>query len=253
MKRCPGFPPGRDGAARRDEPDRGQCRHRQDLHHCRALPAAHPGEGPVGARDSGGDLHGGGDGGIAPSHSSDLAKAARGLHCASERRSLPERAVEEARGPVSTILAARLRLALDGFDEAPIYTIHGFCQRVLKDRAFETGSLFDTELVTDQTPLLRQAVEDYWRRHFYRAGKLPVIFALKNGLSPRGTCCRWCAAAWLTRSSNCFHRWTGRTRHRWRRTLEGVFNALREVWREEKDEYPQPLRQRRQMGEQALQ
>ena len=36
-------------------------------------------------------------------------------------------------------LAARLDRALYGFDEAPIFTIHGFCQRVLKDRAFETG------------------------------------------------------------------------------------------------------------------
>ena len=81
-------------------------------------------------------------------------------------------------------LAARLTVALDGFDEAPIYTIHGFCQRVLKDRAFETGSLFDTELVTDPMPLLRQLVEDYWRMRFYRAGRLPIAFALKNKLSP---------------------------------------------------------------------
>jgi exodeoxyribonuclease V beta subunit len=131
-------------------------------------------------------------------------------------------------------LTARLRLALDGFDEAPIYTIHGFCQRVLKDRAFETGSLFDTELVTDQMPLLRQAVEDYWRRHFYRAGKLPVIFALKNRLSPEGLLP-------LVRGSlarpflKLLSPVDGQDAATLAVNLEGVFNSLREVWRGEKD------------------
>ena len=82
-------------------------------------------------------------------------------------------------------LAARLERALYGFDESPIYTIHGFCQRVLKDRAFETGSLFDTELVADQERILRQLAEDYWRKEFYRADPILVIFALKNGLTPQ--------------------------------------------------------------------
>ncbi|MCX6895964.1 MAG: UvrD-helicase domain-containing protein [Verrucomicrobia bacterium] len=82
-------------------------------------------------------------------------------------------------------LAARLERALYGFDESPIYTIHGFCQRVLKDRAFETGSLFDTELVTDQAAILRQLAEDFWRKEFYRADPITVMFALRNKLSPQ--------------------------------------------------------------------
>ena len=181
-----------------------------------------------------------------------LAKA---LQAFTSRRSddpFLARCVGEARGPARRIWRRGCGRALYGFDEAPIYTIHGFCQRVLKDRAFETGSLFDTELVTDQMPLLRQLVEDYWRRHFYRAGKLPVIFALKNGLSPEA-CCRWCGAACLTRSSSCSRRWRAGTPRLAGRGLEGVFNSLREVWRGEKDDHPRPLRQRRQVGEQALQ
>ncbi len=131
-------------------------------------------------------------------------------------------------------LAARLDRALYGFDEAPIYTIHGFCQRVLKDRAFETGSLFDTELVTDQMPLLRQVVEDYWRRQFYRAGKVPVIFALKNGLSPE-------ALLPLVRGSlshpflKLLSPVDDQDATSLATNLEGVFNSLREVWRAEKD------------------
>ncbi|MEW5979999.1 MAG: exodeoxyribonuclease V subunit beta [Acidobacteriota bacterium] len=57
----------------------------------------------------------------------------------------------------------RLQAALQSFDEAAIFTIHGFCQRVLRDSAFESGSLLDTELISDQSSLIRQAVEDFWR------------------------------------------------------------------------------------------
>jgi exodeoxyribonuclease V beta subunit len=41
----------------------------------------------------------------------------------------------------------RLEAALRSFDEAAIFTIHSFCQRTLQDRAFESGTLFDAELV----------------------------------------------------------------------------------------------------------
>jgi exodeoxyribonuclease V beta subunit len=131
-------------------------------------------------------------------------------------------------------LAARLDRALYGFDEAPIYTIHGFCQRVLRDRAFETGNLFDTELVTDQTPLLRQLVEDYWRKHFYCAGKLPVLFALKNGLSPEGLLP-------LVRTTlphpflKLLSPVDGQTPESLAAALEAAFTSLREIWRGQKD------------------
>ena len=71
-------------------------------------------------------------------------------------------------------MLARLDLALSGFDEAPIFTIHGFCQRTLKDRAFESGVLFDTELLQDDTPLLQEVADDFWRRQFYEAPALEV-------------------------------------------------------------------------------
>ncbi|MCE0559087.1 exodeoxyribonuclease V subunit beta [Motilimonas sp. E26] len=52
-------------------------------------------------------------------------------------------------------------------DEAAVYTIHGFCQRMLKQHAFESGALFEAELIQDQSHLLYLAVVDYWRIHFY--------------------------------------------------------------------------------------
>ena len=43
----------------------------------------------------------------------------------------------------------KLDLALQSFDEAQIFTIHGFCQRMLTDHAFESGTRFETALLTD--------------------------------------------------------------------------------------------------------
>jgi len=64
--------------------------------------------------------------------------------------------------------AARLlELAARQMDEAAIFTIHGFCQRMLKQHAFESGSLFETELITDDSGLLRQALLDTWRGLIY--------------------------------------------------------------------------------------
>lgn len=73
-----------------------------------------------------------------------------------------------------------LENALRGFDEAAIFTIHSFCRQMLGNNAFESGALFDTELVSDQTPLLREIVEDFWRQHFYNASPLFISYALAN-------------------------------------------------------------------------
>ena len=78
----------------------------------------------------------------------------------------------------------RLRAALRDFDEAAIFTIHGFCQRMLHEHAFESGALFDTELVTDQRRLKEEIIQDFWRTHFYEALPELVGYALSQDFSP---------------------------------------------------------------------
>jgi exodeoxyribonuclease V beta subunit len=78
----------------------------------------------------------------------------------------------------------RLSSALQSFDGASIYTIHGFAQRMLRDRAFESGALFDAELITEQSDILHEITDDFWRRHFYLGEPIVTTFALKNGLTP---------------------------------------------------------------------
>jgi len=62
----------------------------------------------------------------------------------------------------------RLQSALRNFDEAAIYTIHGFCQQMLFENAFESNSTFDTVLITDERELLQEVIDDFWRQNFYR-------------------------------------------------------------------------------------
>src|SRR5690606_10621562 len=67
-----------------------------------------------------------------------------------------------------SIATTRLRLAVRTMDEAAIHTIHGFCQRALRDHAFSSGQSFDMELVSDDDSLWRDALKDWWRRNTYQ-------------------------------------------------------------------------------------
>lgn len=78
----------------------------------------------------------------------------------------------------------RLEEAIRDFDEAAIFTIHGFCKRMLHENAFESGSLFDTELAKDQDHLKREIVEDFWRKNFYDESRLFVNYILVKKISP---------------------------------------------------------------------
>ena len=67
--------------------------------------------------------------------------------------------------------AARQLLAdaLTQMDEAAICTIHGFCQRILQEHAFESGAPFAAEFLEHEHDLRRQVMEDFWRNRFYPA------------------------------------------------------------------------------------
>ena len=78
----------------------------------------------------------------------------------------------------------RLHQALIDFDQAAIFTIHGFCQRIIHEHAFETHHLFDTELVSNQTHLVREVVDDFWREVFYTAPPEWIAYALGKVKKP---------------------------------------------------------------------
>ena len=55
----------------------------------------------------------------------------------------------------------RLSDAVRDFDAAPISTIHGFCQEVLRARAFESHAVLGAELLEDTGGLLEEIVDDF--------------------------------------------------------------------------------------------
>lgn len=79
-----------------------------------------------------------------------------------------------------------LRQAIIRFDEASIFTIHGFCRRILSDYSFETSILFDTELVSDQSELIQEVVDDFWRIWFSDKPPFLTQLALNNDSGPSG-------------------------------------------------------------------
>ncbi|MGY2173204.1 exodeoxyribonuclease V subunit beta [Pseudomonas gingeri] len=64
--------------------------------------------------------------------------------------------------------ANRLDIAAQWMDEAAVSTIHGWCQRMLREHAFDSGSLFTQTLETDHSDLLGEVLRDYWRLYCYK-------------------------------------------------------------------------------------
>ncbi|BFM51113.1 exodeoxyribonuclease V subunit beta [Marinomonas sp. THO17] len=61
----------------------------------------------------------------------------------------------------------KLLYAEKQMDEAAVFTIHGFCQRMLSQNAFESRMLFQQSIETDEQAPLAMAVKDVWRQVFY--------------------------------------------------------------------------------------
>lgn len=75
--------------------------------------------------------------------------------------------------------ARKLQLASEWMDEAAVSTIHGWCNRMLREHAFDSQSLFTQNLETDQSELFAEVVRDYWRNHFYTLDVEDLVEVLK--------------------------------------------------------------------------
>ncbi|TQF71473.1 exodeoxyribonuclease V subunit beta [Pseudoalteromonas luteoviolacea] len=78
-----------------------------------------------------------------------------------------------------------LDAAAKSMDEASIFTIHGFCQRMLKQHAFESRLSFNLEFILDETELVKTAVEDYWRKFLYKLDKDQTALVLEQFSHPQ--------------------------------------------------------------------
>ena len=80
--------------------------------------------------------------------------------------------------------ARRLEAALEDIDRANVFTIHGFCQRVLADLAFDGGFPFGFEVSGDDGELVEFAARDFWRRRMHAASRVLAGYAADHGFHP---------------------------------------------------------------------
>ena len=123
--------------------------------------------------------------------------------------------------------------ALQRFDEASIFTIHGFCERALRDMPLGAGMPMSMELVTEESALSTEVAADFWRRRI-AAGDLAAglaAFMVDAGDTPEklGTLLEQRVAKPLAAL-----RWPDdidATRAADLDTLQQSFDAARDCWR----------------------
>jgi exodeoxyribonuclease V beta subunit len=79
---------------------------------------------------------------------------------------------------------AYLQRALLWFDEAKIFTIHGFCARVIQDTSFEAGLLFEQSLDAHPNDGLTKAAQDVFRNLMSGLPPLEEALALRLWSTP---------------------------------------------------------------------
>lgn len=92
--------------------------------------------------------------------------------------------LEEVKNPDKGI--SLLNEAIRNFDEAAVYTIHGFCYQALQEHAFESRLLYDAEMVGDDSNAVQELVDDYWRHFVSGASESRLKQPLLKYLADKG-------------------------------------------------------------------
>ncbi len=82
-----------------------------------------------------------------------------------------------------------LKNALFSFDESSIFTIHGFCQKLLRENSLAFGVQPDFEILQDTSELIQDAVDSFWRDYISKhsesdIGRSKIEFLLKEKIEP---------------------------------------------------------------------
>lgn len=88
----------------------------------------------------------------------------------------------------SKTAAGKLRHAIHNFDDSQVFTIHGFCQKILQEEALMAGAPFEMR-VSPTDELLLTAARDFWRVFMHRhssseAGRYLIRKLLSIASSP---------------------------------------------------------------------
>lgn len=89
-----------------------------------------------------------------------------------------------AKYPADTERLWYLQRALLSFDEAAVFTIHSFCQRVLQQHAFEVGIPFESELVSSEADLQLQLTDQFWQQRLVHPNTLDTVVLSSSQITP---------------------------------------------------------------------
>jgi exodeoxyribonuclease V beta subunit len=70
---------------------------------------------------------------------------------------------------------ANLLDAIARIDEMPVFTIHGFCKRLLSEFAFEIGNFEEMEIIVNQKDIENRVVADFWRREIEKLREVEIL------------------------------------------------------------------------------
>ena len=132
----------------------------------------------------------------------------------------------------------RLKAAIQNFDESNVSTIHGFCQKVLKEEALHTKTPFELE-VTSRDDLLDRAVEDYWRIFMDRysntnPGRYYITKLLKIAKTPNDLKSK--LSSLLKKPYSRIEAETMENPVEYLERVLDLKNEMREIWQSEKEE-----------------
>lgn len=97
----------------------------------------------------------------------EAARYFRGEASADGDPLMAELLASHAPGPARKHAAWRLAMAAESMDDAAVHTIDAWCQRMLREHAFDSGCLFDETLTSNELVMLGEASQDYWRQQIY--------------------------------------------------------------------------------------
>ncbi|MCY4046291.1 MAG: exodeoxyribonuclease V subunit beta [Cellvibrionales bacterium] len=82
------------------------------------------------------------------------------------------------------ILLHRLSVAILHIDEAPVFTIHGLCERLLRQHGLLLRTPVNLSLLENDTDFLQKQVDDFWRAYAYRCSEAEAALVHKCWQSP---------------------------------------------------------------------
>ncbi len=129
-----------------------------------------------------------------------------------------------------------LNEALHSFDNASIFTIHGFCRTILTRHPFECQMPFKAEIITNQTELVEEVIADFWRTTVDRYSAGFAGYLSLNGYNPLKLKKLWDSISSTISEVSITPNVPFLPVDQIEATWNTTFDALKQLWNEYRDE-----------------